>query len=145
MKVVVIFIAVIILAIALPAVTTGVFDFRTDIIEEEFVMDTAGGVTNTTVQLGEPLWDASVAYAQVSSNDTTETPTTNSYTSATRALIITNLNAGTGHILTVSYNTEGLSGYTGAEAGVTKLPLAVVVSIVILPLALLVLLFLRRL
>ncbi len=136
LKIVVIFIAVIILAIALPAVTLGVFDFRTDVIEETFVFDTAAAETNQTVQLAEDLWDASVAYATVVSNDTTEVPTTDSYTKATQALIITDLIASTGHILVVTYNTEGLSGLTGAEEGVTALPLAIIVSIIILPLIL---------
>lgn len=144
MKIAVVFLAIIILAIALPAVTTSLFDFRTDTIEEEFAVATGGGVTNTTVILASPLWDGSVAYADVVSNETTEVPTTTAYNETIKELTVANLNAGTGHLLTVTYQTSGLTDYSGAEEGVTKIPMAVVSAVIILPLALIVGFFLRR-
>ena len=144
MKIAVIFIGIFILAIMLPAVTGGLFNFRTDTLEEVFTFYTAAGETNQTVQLGANLWDDSVAYADVSSNETSEIPTTTSYNLTTRSLLVTNLLASTGHILTVTYSTPGLEEYTGAEDTATKIPLAVVAAVIIMPLALLVGFFIKR-
>ena len=144
MKIAVIFVGIIILAIALPTVTGGLFDFRTDTLEETFIFDTAGAETNQTVQLANGLWDGSVAYVDVSSNDTSEIPLPNSYNATTRDLTVTNILASTGHILTIEYQTSGLSQYTGAEEAATKIPLAVVAAVIILPLGVLVGLFVRR-
>jgi len=144
MKIAAIFVGIIILAITLPAITGGLFDFRTDTLEEAFVFDTAAGETNQTVQLAEELWDGSVAYADIASNDTSEIPLPTSYNETTRGLLVTNILASTGHILTVEYNTSGLDEYAGAEVGATKIPLAVVAAVIILPLALIVGFFVSR-
>lgn len=144
MKITVIFLGIIILALALPAIPGALMDFRTDTFDETFLETTAAAVTNTTVQLAEPLWDDSVAYATVVSNDTTEMPTPNSYNTTTRQLTITNLNANTSHILTVTYDSSGLDDYAGAEAGVKSVPTAIMASVIILPLALIIGFFVRR-
>ena len=144
MKIAVVFLAIFILAIALPAVTTSLFDFRTDTIEEEFAVATGGAVTTAAVILASPLWEGSVAYATVASNETTEVPTTSAYNETIDELTIANLNASTGHLLTVTYQTAGLTDYSGAEEGVTKLPVAVVAAVIILPLALMAGYFGRR-
>ncbi len=144
MKIAVVFLGIFILAIALPAVTSSLFDFRTDSLEEEFAIATGGAVTTTAVVLANDLWEDSVARAAVTSNDTTEVPTTSAYNATIRELTIANLNPNTGHLLTVTYATPGLEAFAGAEEGVTKIPLAVVVSVIILPLALIAGFFIRR-
>jgi len=138
MKIAVVFLAIIILAFTLPAITGSLWDFRTDSIEETFVKATGAGETNTTVQLAEPVWDGSVAYISIASNDTAEVPTVYSYNETTQVVIIDNLNASSGHILTVTYDTGGLDDYTGADTGTKSIPTAIVASIIILPLGLIV-------
>ena len=143
MKIAVVFLGIIILAFTLPSIAGAVFDFRTDSITETFVKVT-GAETNTTVQLDKPVWDGSKAYIAVASNDTTEVPTVYSYNETTLAAIIDNLNASSGHILTVTYDTGGLEDYSGADTGVRSIPTAFVIALIILPLGLIVLYFFGR-
>jgi len=141
MKIAVVFLGIIILAFTLPSITGAVFDFRTDSIEETFVQATGVAEGNVTVQLDKPVWDGSKAYIAVASNDTTEVPTVYSYNETTLAAIIDNLNASSGHILTVTYDTGGLEDYSGADTGVRNVPTAIVIALIILPLGLIVLYF----
>ena len=144
MKIAVVFLAIIVLAFTLPAVIDALFDFRTDTVEEVFNVDTAVGVTNSSVQLAEDLWDGSIIHASISSNNTSEIPSANSYNVTTRNLLVTNLLANAPHILTVSYKSAGLTDYSGAEAGVKSVPTAIVAALIILPLVLLVGYFTKR-
>lgn len=144
MKIAVIFLAIIVLAFTLPAITGALFDFRTDSFTESFIETTAAAESNVTIQLAEPLWDGSVAYAAVSSNDTSEVPQPYSYNETTRALLVNGLNASTARLLTVTYSSGGLDDYTGAETGVVNIPTAIVVSIIILPLGLIVAYFFKN-
>lgn len=144
MKIAVVFLGIIIIALCLPAIPDALFDFRTDSVTDTFVEATGAGVYNTSVQLSEPLWDGSIAYADVASNDTSEVPTAGAYNSTTRALLVTNLNASAGHILTVTYDSAGLADYSGAETGVRNIPTAIVAAIIILPLALIAGWFFKR-
>lgn len=125
----------ILLAIAASGILDATTDFRTDEYEEEFVGNTAVGVTNTTVQIGSSLWEDSLNYASVSSNDTDDSPALTSYNSTTRAVTVTGLAANTTRTITLTYKTAGLSDYSGAEDLSLHIPTIILAFIILISVA----------
>jgi len=90
-------------------VTEGIYDFRTDVREDNFTVLTAAGVTNSTVQLFTNIYDDDVSTIDLSSNDGDDTPTYSSYNSTTRNLVVIGLSANTTRTLTVFYDIDALT------------------------------------
>lgn len=123
----------ILLAVAATGITDAVTDFRTDELAEEFVGDTAVGVTSTNVQLGSELWDDSLSYASVATNATADAPALTSYNGTNRQVTVTGLAANTTRTITLTYRTAGLSDYSGAEEISLNIPVIILVFIILLP------------
>lgn len=138
-------VAIIFLVLMLPGVTTGTESFRTDVKTQSYSVTTAGGATSQNVTLGWELWNNAVTeVTNLSSNMTTDNPVANSYAAAGNLLEITGLAAATTRTVSVSYRTAGLDSYQGAEQASTKLPAVVIGLIVLIPLALLAAIFIKR-
>jgi hypothetical protein len=90
-------------------VTQGVYDFRTDVKEDEFRYETGAGVTVANVTLLKELFDDDQSTVDVISDDTDDTPVVVSYHSATRLLDISGLAQSTNRTLSVSYDFDALS------------------------------------
>jgi hypothetical protein len=136
---------VLVLAMTLPAVGPAVKAFRTDVVSQSFTVATAGGETSANVSLSKPLWDASVIeITALSSNTTDDAPVASSYNGTGQLLQITGLAVDTSRTLSVSYRTGGLTDYAGADTGATKLPAIVVFLVILVPLAVVVAIFVKR-
>ena len=116
-------VAVMFLIMVMPPVMNSITDFRTDTLEQTFNVSTGVGQDNNTVILSSPLWNKNVANAEVTSDNSSDTPTVWSYTSSTRSLTIRGLGANTSRVLDISYMTAGLEDYEAVEDVSTKTPL----------------------
>jgi len=86
--------------------STGVTGLRTDPTTEAFVVVTGAGVTSANVTLvNDPFQDDLVNITSITSN-ASETPIATTYTTATNALLVTDLTAATTRTLTVNFDFE---------------------------------------
>lgn len=125
--------AVIVLG-TLGAINSSIFDFRTDELEQTFSVTTGSGETTANVTLSNSLWQDDVAHAEATSNNTSDAPSAQSYNTTSRQLLVGGLVADTTHTLTVTYNSQGLGEYTGAEEGVRHLPMVIILGLILVPL-----------
>lgn len=138
-------VAIIFLALMLPGVLDGTESFRTDVKTQEFTVATGAGETADNVTLTWELWQNAVTeVTTLSSDDTTDNPVASTYTAAGNLLEVTGLAASENRTLTVSYRTAGLDRYAGADTAATKLPTIVVGLVILIPLALMAVLFMHR-
>ena len=90
-------------------VTEGIYDFRTDVREDNFTVLTAAGVTNSTVQLFTDIYDDDVSTIDLSSNNGDDNPTYSSYNATPRNLTVSGLSADATRTLTVFYDIDALT------------------------------------
>jgi len=85
----------------------GIDGWRTDDTTQAFAVTTAAGVTTANVTLSGDLYQDDVAeVVTVTSNVTGETPVATTYTAASNVLLLSALNAGTTHTITVNYAAD---------------------------------------
>lgn len=87
-------------------ITGGIHTWRTDTVTQAASVATGGGVTTGTVTLTrDPLGDSTTEITSVTSS-IAETPVITSYTTATNALLLSNLTAAENRTITVIYSAE---------------------------------------
>lgn len=91
--------------------TMAVYDFRTDVREDTFSVDTGVGVTSGNVTLIKPVYDDDTSTIDVSSDLATDIPVFNTYNTTSRQTNFTGLTANTTRILTVSYDVDALNAW----------------------------------
>ena len=88
-------------------INDGIKTWRTDDTSEDFEVSTGSGVTSANVTLSYNLYQEALAELQsITSNDTDDIPIANTYTDATKVLLITGLDDEETHALTVDYYAE---------------------------------------
>lgn len=88
-------------------ISDGIKGWRTSETTENYNVTTAAAVTSANVTLSYDLYQAATAEViGITSNVTTETPVANTYTEATKRLLISGLDADATHTLAVSYYAE---------------------------------------
>lgn len=90
-------------------VTTGVYDYRTDIRTDNFAVTTDNTSDNSTVQLFKAIYDDDISTLEFSSDDVDDAPYYSSYNSTSRALVIAGLAVSTIRTLEVSYDVDAVS------------------------------------
>ena len=88
--------------------TEAIYDFRTDVREDNFTVPTGDISTNATVQLFTDIFEDDVSTIDLFSNLGTDNPTYSSYNATPRNLVVTDLTANTTRILTVFYDIDAL-------------------------------------
>lgn len=88
-------------------ITEGVYDFRTDVKEDLFFYETAGGTT-ANVTLIKEIYDDDISTVSILSDDGDDIPTATSYDPATRTLGISGLDTATNRTLAISYDVDAL-------------------------------------
>lgn len=117
-------------------ITGAIYDFRTDIREDEFNnVETGSGETTANVTLLKPVYDDDTNTIDILSNTSDDTPAYSSYNTTTRALEVSGLAASTNRTLTVSYDINAFSGQDGFETFFDYLPYFYYVLIAIFPAA----------
>lgn len=124
-------------------ITAAIYDFRTDVREDEFSVDTAVGVTTTNTTLIKTLFDNdtnTIGYLSTIS----ETPVYSSYDTTTRELKTAGLTANTTRTLTVNYDTNALTHSTAINNLIDWWPFIWYMLLTAFPIAALVAIFTGR-
>jgi len=122
-------IAAAIILLFLPAVITSLDDFRLESQIDPFSVTTASATTSA-VTLSQDLYnDDTVNVDSVSSNYTLDNPIASSYASATNALTVSGLSANVTRTLTVTYEIDALTDYTGAGTATKVVPVLMILGV----------------
>ena len=102
-------------------ITGMVYDFRTDVRQDSFTVETAAAVTTANTTLLRAIFgDDTATISYDSSID--ESPAFSAYNAATRQLLTANLTASSGRTLLVSYDVAALSS-TSLDMLIDRVPL----------------------
>jgi len=91
-------------------VSSATYDFRTDLKEDRFTVQTSAGVTTGNATLFKGVYDNDTSTVDISSSDSDDSPLLSSYNSTTRLLSFSGLAASTNRTITVNYDTSALPG-----------------------------------
>lgn len=97
-------------------ITEGVYDFRTDVKEDEFRYETGGGVTTANLTLLKAVYDDDVSTIDAISDNSDDVPVVEGYHSGTRVVDISGLDTSANRTLTISYDIDALNS-SGAISG----------------------------
>ena len=129
MKAVVMVVGATILILLAPAVMLSIDSFRLAEVEEDHIVTTSGATT-ASITLSNELYNDHIYNATATSNVTGDAPIPTSYTSATRALVISGLLDNTSHRLSLTYQIDGLEDFWGAQLGARTLMLFLILGII---------------
>ena len=131
MGIVVGIIGVAILMIIFPIVMSSTHDVQTDVeTETEAGVTTGVGETAADVVLTyDPYNDYTASITSIASDNESDTPVAGTYTTATNTLNVTGLVAEDTRTLTIVYEYDALTEYTGMSSMVGITPLLIWVSI----------------
>ena len=96
-----------VILIILP-ITSGVYDFKTDLREDNFTITTATGTTNSTVQLFKAVYDDDDSTIEILSHDVDDAPLLSSYNTTSRALVVIGLAENTTRQIDVTYDIDAI-------------------------------------
>ena len=124
-------IMVAVLFVIFPIVMDSTHELQTDVyVQSEAGVTTGVGETAADVVLTKALWDDDTAHvSSVTSDEVTDTPVKGTYTAGTKTLNVTGLAESKTRTLTITYEYDGLTTYTGMGALVGVAPLLIFISI----------------
>jgi len=97
-------------------ITEAIYDFRTDVRDDNFYgIETGVGVVTANVTLHTSLYDDDTDTIGILSNETDDIPAFSTYDTATRELEVGGLAASGNRTLTVSYDIDALSASTAVS------------------------------
>jgi len=89
-------------------ITTAIYDFRTDLREDSFAVETPGANTTANMTLTKPVYDNDTNTIDLLSSLATDTPTYASYNGTSRLLGVSGLTASENRTMTVTYDIDAL-------------------------------------
>lgn len=116
-------------------ISAGVYDFQTDLREDNFTVTTAVGSDNCTVQLLKPIYDNDTSTITVSSRDVDDEPLYSSYNCTTRALTIIGLAEDATRSLTITYDVDAIPGSNALATFLSYLSFIWIIMWVALPIS----------
>jgi len=125
-------------------VSEAVYDFRTDLREDEFSSTTAVGQTTENVTLLREVYDDDTETISILSDDSDDSPAYSSYNTTSRQLGISGLADNLTRTLTVSYDVDALAGSAALNTFVGYIPWIWLLIIIVFPIAGLAAVFLGR-
>lgn len=125
-------IMVAVMFVVFPIVMDTSHTLQTDVeVQTEAAVVTGAGVTVADVVLDEALWDDDNSYVtSVTSDNVADTPVAGAYTAGTQTLNVTGLAAADTRALTLTYEYDGLTDYTGMGAMVAVAPLLLFLGVI---------------
>ena len=125
-------------------VSAGIYDFRTDVREDSFNVTTGVGETTADVVLVKSLYDDDISTVTALSDNATDTPTVDSYDTATRALTVGGLQADSSREITVSYDVYSLTGGGAIDTLISRIDLIWLICLIAFPAVALAAIFVGR-
>lgn len=119
-------------------------DFRTEDVDQNVNVSTGVGATTATLTLGSSLWNDSLSYLSLSSNNSNDVPAATSYNATTKVLAVSGLSDNSTRTLTVSYKVNGLEDNRGVEEGVKSLPTVLILVVIALAISVVLFIFMRK-
>ena len=123
--------------------TQAVYDFRTEVREDDFTVTTAANVTSANVTLLKEVYDDDTDTIGYTSS-IAEAPVYSAYNTVTRQLLTANLTAGTSRTLTVNYDIDALVYSTSLNTFLDWWPFVWIILVIIFPIAAIVAIFTGR-
>ncbi len=124
--------------------TSAIYSFRTDLKTDLITANTASGNTTANVTLNKPIYSSDTSTLTLYSDLSSDIPLYGAYNAATKTLLITGLTDNTTRTLTVSYDTDALTGAGAFNTVLDRTPYIWMVIVAALPVIALVVLFRRR-
>lgn len=125
-------------------ISEGVYDFQTDLREDDFTVNTAVGATTANVTLLKPIYDNDTSTIGIISDTSDDVPLYSSYNTTTRLLAMSGLSGNTTRTITVSYDIDALEGSDAINAFIGYIEWIWILILVAFPAAALVAIFIRR-
>ena len=125
-------------------VSDAIYDFRTDLREDEFISATGVGVDTANVTLGKPVYDDDTGTIDILSDLATDVPAYSSYNGTSRQIGVSGLTANTTRTLTVSYDIDALGGSGAINNIMDIIPFIWMLIIIAFPMAALFAIFTGR-
>lgn len=116
-------------------VSGAVYDFRTDLREDEFTSPTGVLVTTANVTLGKPVYDNDTSTIDYFSDLSTDVPVYSSYNATSRQLGVAGLTDNTTRTLTITYDIDALGGSDALNTFVGYVPWMWMLLIIVFPIA----------
>ena len=125
-------------------VSEAVYDFRTELREDELSSTTGVGATSVNETLGKPIYDDDTGTIDILSDDSTDVPAFEAYDSTSHSVNITGLTASTTRVLLVSYDVDALEGFDAIVLIVDRFPFIWLLLIIAFPIAAFAAMFMGR-
>jgi len=116
-------------------ITSSIYDYRTDLREDEFSYETGGAETTANVTLLRPIYDNDTGTIDILSDLGTDIPVFASYNTTTRILDMTGMTLASNRTLTVFYDINALVANLALSSFLDWLPYIWIILIGIMPLA----------
>lgn len=113
--------------------SSAIYAFRTDVREDTFTITTAPAETTTTLTLKRPVYNDDDETISVISDNSADTPVIDSYTAATRALVVTGLIDDDTRIITAFYDVPAFTVHSALDVLMDILPFFIILILVALP------------
>jgi hypothetical protein len=116
-------------------VTSAAYDFRTDLKEDNFTVDTAVGVTTGNVTLFKYIYDDDYSTLDITSDDSDDIPSFSTYNATTRLVTFTGLSANNSRTITCEYDVDALEGNDALDTLMDHIPWIYMLMVSVLPVA----------
>lgn len=102
--------------------TGAMYDFKTDLQEDDIAVSTGAGETTANVTLSESIYDDDTTTAGVTSDLSSDSPAFGAYDSTSHSANITGLTASENRTITVTYDIDALEGYDAINTLTDRIP-----------------------
>ena len=115
--------------------TDAAYDFRTDLREDTFTVETLTAVTTGNVTLVKDIYDDDVTTIEITSSDSDDAPLYSSYNGTSRLLAFSGLASSSNRTITITYDVDALVGNDAIDTLVTQLPWIYLFCVICFPAA----------
>lgn len=122
-------------------VTQAIYDFRTDVREDNFTVTTGAGEFTADVILFRPVYDDDDETISALSSIATDTPAIDNYNPATREVTISGLDENSTRVLTVFYDVDALALHPAISLIMDLLPLFWILILIAFPVVAVIVIF----
>ncbi len=116
-------------------ITRAIYNFRTDLREDTFNVETGGAETTANVSLFYPIFEDDTTTIGILSSLPTDIPLFSSYNATTRLLDMTGMTVASNRSLRVFYDTNALTDNDALETFLDWVPYIWLIVIAVIPVA----------